>query len=125
MQLVLAIAAGGALGAVGRHFVSGAVSKFTGIGFPFGTFTVNIVGSLLMGLLITLLAHKIDVSNQLRSFLAVGFLGSFTTFSTYSMETVLLVQRGDWSGAALYSIGSLIVGVLALLAGLWLGRVLV
>lgn len=125
MQLVLAIAAGGALGAVSRHFVSGAVSKFTGIGFPFGTFTVNIVGSLLMGLLITLLAHKIDVSNQLRSFLAVGFLGSFTTFSTYSMETVLLVQRGDWSGAALYSIGSLIVGVLALLAGLWLGRVLV
>lgn len=125
MQLVLAIAAGGALGAVSRHFVSGAVSKFTGIGFPFGTFTVNIVGSLLMGLLITLLAHKIDVSTQLRSFLTVGFLGSFTTFSTYSMETVLLVQRGDWTGAALYSIGSLIVGVLALFAGLWLGRLLV
>lgn len=125
MQLVLAIAAGGALGAVSRHFVSGAVSKFAGIGFPFGTFTVNIFGSLLMGLLITLLAHKIDVSNQLRSFLSVGFLGSFTTFSTYSMETVLLVERGDWTGAALYSVGSLVVGILALQAGLWLGRLLV
>lgn len=125
MQLVLAIAAGGALGAVSRHFVSGAVSKMVGIGFPFGTFSVNILGSLLMGLLVTLFAHKVDVSTDLRSFLTVGFLGSFTTFSTYSMETVLLVQRGDWTGAVFYSVGSLIIGALALVIGLWLGRLFV
>ena len=125
MQLVLAIAVGGALGAVSRHFVSGAISKLAGIGFPFGTFTVNIVGSLAMGILVTLLAHKVNVSSELRAFLTVGFLGSFTTFSTYSMETVLLFQRGDWTGAAFYSVGSLIIGALALLLGLWLGRLLV
>lgn len=125
MQLVLAIAAGGALGAVSRHFVSSAVAKMAGIGFPIGTLSVNIMGSLLMGLLVTVFAHKVDLSTDVRSFLTVGFLGSFTTFSTYSMETVLLVQRGDWTGAALYSVGSLIVGVLALMVGLWLGRLLV
>jgi len=125
MQLVLAIAAGGALGAVSRHFVSGAISKLAGIGFPIGTFTVNIMGSLAMGILVTLLAHKINISSEMRGFLTVGFLGSFTTYSTYSMETVLLFQRGDWTGAAVYSIGSLIVGALALLLGLWLGRLLV
>ncbi len=125
MQLVLAIAAGGALGAVSRHFVAGAVTKLAGTGFPLGTLTVNIVGSLALGLLVTLLAHKIDVLPHVRSFLAVGFLGSFTTFSAYSMETMLLIQRGDWTGAALYSVGSLVVGVLALLLGLWLGRLLV
>jgi len=125
MQLVLAIAVGGALGAVSRHFVSGAISKLAGIGLPFGTFTVNIVGSLAMGILVALLAHKINISSEMRGFLTVGFLGSFTTFSTYSMETVLLFQRGDWTAAVLYSVGSLIVGVLALLLGLWLGRLLV
>lgn len=123
MQTLIAIAFGGALGALSRHFVSSAVMKFTGGGFPYGTFAVNIIGSFLMGLLIIAFAHRFDMTPALRALFTVGFLGSFTTFSTYSMETVLLVERGDFQGAALYAGGSLFVGVLALMAGMWLGRI--
>lgn len=124
MQLLLSIALGGALGALARHFVAGAVTRFAGTGLPYGTFTVNITGSFLMGLLIVYFAHRLNVPQELRALLAVGFLGSFTTFSTYSMETVNLIQRGDWQSAALYAGGSMILGVLALFAGLAAGRVL-
>lgn len=122
MQLLLAIAIGGATGALARHFVAGGITRALGTGLPYGTFTVNIMGSFAMGLLVALFAHKLDVSQEMRAFLAVGFLGSFTTFSTYSLETVNLVQRGDLQGAVLYAGGSLIVGVLALYAGLYSGR---
>lgn len=122
MQTVLAIALGGALGAVSRHFVSNAVMKLFGGSFPLGTFAVNVLGSLALGLLIVLFAHKLQATPVLRPLLAVGFLGSFTTFSTYSLETVLLVERGDIQGAVVYAGGSLIIGVLALMAGMWLGR---
>lgn len=124
MQTLVAIAVGGAAGALSRHFVASAVSKWVGPGFPYGTMTVNVLGSLLMGLLITVLAHKFEAAPELRALLTVGFLGSFTTFSTYSMETVLLMERGDIQGAALYAFGSLAIGVLALLTGMWLGRLL-
>ncbi len=122
MQTLLAIALGGALGAVSRHFVSSTIMKLSGGGFPLGTFAVNILGSLLMGLLIVVFAHKFEATPALRALLTVGFLGSFTTFSTYSLETVLLVERGDIQGAVLYAGGSLVIGVLALVAGMWLGR---
>lgn len=124
MPTLFAIALGGAAGALSRHFVASAVSRWAGSGFPFGTMTVNVLGSLLMGLLITLLAHRFEATPELRALITVGFLGSFTTFSTYSMETVLLVERGDLQAAALYAFGSLAVGVLALVAGMWLGRLM-
>lgn len=122
MQTVIAIALGGAIGALSRHYVSVAVMRTAGSDFPFGTFAVNIIGSFIMGLLIILLAHKFEAMPTLRALLTVGFLGSFTTFSTYSLETVLLVERGNLQGAALYAGGSLVAGVLALIAGMWLGR---
>lgn len=125
MQLVFAIAAGGAIGAVARHYTAGAIMKATGWGsFPLGTFTVNILGSLLMGVLITAFALKFENSQELRGFLTVGVLGSFTTFSTYSLEGALLIQRGDWSGAALYMGGSLFAGLVALFVGIWLGKMM-
>jgi CrcB protein len=125
MQLVIAIATGGALGAVARHYVAGAVMKASGYSsFPLGTMTVNVLGSLLMGVLITAFALKFENSQELRGFLTVGLLGSFTTFSTYSLEGALLIQRSDWQGAAVYMGGSLIMGLLALFAGLWLGKIL-
>lgn len=125
MQMVIAIAAGGAVGALARHYVAGAVTKFTGVGFPFGTMSVNIIGSLLMGFLITFFATRFSGPSELRGFLTVGLLGSFTTFSTYSLETVLLIERGDWQSAGIYAIGSLVLGVMALLLGMWLGRLFV
>lgn len=123
MQMILAIAVGGALGALARHFVAGGITRFLGIGFPYGTFTVNMLGSLLMGVLITGFALKFESSQELRAFLTVGLLGSFTTFSTFSLEGALLIQRGDWGLAALYTVGSLVVGVVFLFAGMWLGKV--
>ncbi len=125
MQTLVAIALGGAFGALSRHFVASAVMKISGGGFPYGTFFVNILGSFLMGLLIIAFAHRFDMTPALRALLTVGFLGSFTTFSTYSMETVLMIEHGEFQSAALYAGGSLIIGVLALIAGMWLGRVIV
>lgn len=125
MQMLLSIAVGGATGALLRHYTAGAVTRAFGTGFPYGTFCVNILGSLIMGFLVTAFALKFQASQELRGFLTVGLLGSFTTFSTYSLETVLLIERGDWQGAGLYAFGSLFVGVAALFIGMWLGRVLV
>ncbi|WP_417451850.1 fluoride efflux transporter CrcB [Kordiimonas sp.] len=125
MQMVLAIAAGGALGAVSRHYAAGYVFRAFGHGFPYGTFVVNVVGSLLMGLLITAFAVKFQTSQELRGFLTVGLLGGFTTFSTYSLETAMLIERGDWTGAAIYAFGSLALGLAALFIGIWLGRILI
>ncbi|TNE63325.1 MAG: fluoride efflux transporter CrcB [Alphaproteobacteria bacterium] len=125
MQMLLAIAVGGATGALLRHYVAGWVMRQLGTGFPYGTFSVNILGSLLMGFLVTAFALRFQATQELRGFLTVGLLGSFTTFSTYSLETVLLIERSDWTGAALYAFGSLIVGVAALFAGIWLGRMVI
>jgi len=125
MQMLLAIAAGGALGAVSRHYVAGQVLRVMGPGFPYGTMLVNVLGSLLMGLMITAFAVKFETSQALRGFLTVGLLGGFTTFSTYSLEAALLIERGDWTGAALYAFGSMALGLAALFAGIWLGRVLI
>ncbi len=124
MQMLIAIAAGGAIGALARHFVAGAITKSVGIGFPYGTFAVNMLGSLLMGVLITAFALKFESSQELRGFLTVGLLGSFTTFSTFSLEGALLIQRGDWQGALLYTGGSLVLGVSCLFVGMWLGKII-
>ncbi len=125
MQMVLAIAVGGAVGALSRHFVAGYIFRALGSGFPYGTFVVNVAGSLFMGFLITAFALKFETSQELRGFLTVGLLGSFTTFSTYSLETALLIERGDWTGAATYAFGSMLLGLAALFVGIWLGRVMI
>ena len=91
MKLVLAIALGGAIGAVGRHYVSVAMVLLVGYGFPWGTLVVNIVGSFLMGALIETMTLVWSPSVEIRALLTVGLLGAFTTFSTFS----LLVRSGD------------------------------
>ncbi|GHF24602.1 putative fluoride ion transporter CrcB [Kordiimonas sediminis] len=122
MKMIAAIALGGALGAVSRHYIAAQVLKLLGPGFPAGIFFVNILGSFLMGVAITAFALKFESTPELRGLITVGFLGAFTTFSTYSMETVLLIERGDWGGVTLYTGGSVILGVLGLMAGTWIGR---
>ncbi|WP_262695609.1 fluoride efflux transporter CrcB [Kordiimonas aquimaris] len=125
MQMILAIGFGGALGAIARHYFAGVITKAVGTSFPYGTMAVNILGSLIMGVLVAAFAARLNGMPELRGFLTVGILGSFTTFSTYSLETVLLIERGDWQAAIMYAFGSLFVGVLALMFGLWLGRLFV
>lgn len=122
MNLILAIALGGALGAVSRHFVAGRVTAALGIGFPFGTLTVNVLGSFLMGVLVELIALKLNLPRPLQAFLTVGFLGAFTTFSTFSMETVLLFERQGILLPLAYIGVSVLLAVSAFGLGLYLMR---
>ena len=94
MPIPLAIALTGALGALARYWLDGAVSRHTGGGFPWGTFAINVTGSFLLGLVFTLLTERYRVDPWLRSALTIGFLGAYTTFSTLSLETYRLLEDG-------------------------------
>ena len=124
MRLVLYAAAGGAIGTVARHLANVGFGRWLGAGFPWSTLFVNVVGGFLMGAVIEALALRFDGSLELRTFIATGILGGFTTFSAFSMDAVLLMQRGETVAAALYIGGSVVLSILALLAGLWLTRIM-
>ena len=118
----LAIAAGGALGALMRFWVSTAVYCWLGRGFPWGTLAVNVLGSLVMGVLYILLLERLTTGPEVRALLLIGFLGAFTTFSTFSIETFNLIEQAE-IGKALLNMGvSVIACVLAAWAGVILGR---
>ena len=114
--MLLWIAIGGALGAVARYAVTGWVHARTGADLPWGTFVVNASGSFLLGVLLRW-ADLALVAPQTRALLVTGILGAFTTFSTFSYETVALLQDREWARAGLYSLGSVLLGVAAVLAG--------
>lgn len=118
MKLLFAIALGGAIGALGRHFVARSVTHALGLGFPYGTLTVNVVGGFAMGVIIALLALRLSLPPAWQAFLTVGLLGGFTTFSAFSLEVVLLIERGTLGLAGLYVAASVILSVAALFAGL-------
>jgi fluoride exporter len=123
-QILLAVALGGALGSLARYFVAGAVQPAASPGFPWGIFVVNISGGFLMGIIVELSALKLSLAPEMRAFLTVGILGGYTTFSTFSLDSALLIQRGQWTSAAAYMVGSTVLSVLALFSGLWLVRAL-
>jgi CrcB protein len=125
MSQIVAIALGGALGSVGRFLFAGWVGRVLGVNFPWGTLAVNVVGGLVMGLLVGLMAQAWSVSPAIRAFLTVGVLGGFTTFSAFSLETVLLFQRGDTLAALGYIASSVVLSVGAVWCGLRLIRVFV
>ena len=122
MKLILLAAAGGAFGSAARYLVTLLSGQLFGLGFPWGTIAVNIAGSFLMGLVIALGAHKFSLSNEMRVLIATGFLGGFTTFSAFSMDFALLVERRDYGLAGLYAAGSVTLSILALFAALLLVR---
>lgn len=122
MRLLMLATVGGAIGAGARHLVNVGFSRWLGPSFPWSTLFVNVAGSLIMGVLIEALALRFNGSIELRTFLATGILGGFTTFSAFSMDTVNLMQRGDMSSAALYIGGSVMFSILGLCAGLSLAR---
>jgi len=121
MGTVLAVGVGGGLGALARYYIAGMIQSAT-TAFPWGIFVVNISGGLLMGLIVEASALKLSLSPDLRAFLTVGILGGYTTFSTFSLDSALLLQKGAYLQAAAYMIGSVVLSVLALFAGLWLVR---
>ncbi|MCW8908500.1 MAG: fluoride efflux transporter CrcB [Sedimenticola sp.] len=120
MSQVLTIAAGGAVGAVMRYWVSTGVYLTLGRGFPYGTLVVNVLGSLVMGFLYILFLERMSVSPEWRAALLVGFLGAFTTFSTFSIETLNLIEQADYMKAGL----NMLVSVLACLLACWVGVIM-
>ena len=122
MKALLAVAGGGALGAVARYLVFIAAGHVLGAAFPFGTLIVNVVGSFAMGALTEIMALVWSASTQTRLFLVVGFLGAFTTFSTFSLDFVVLYERGRLLLCALYVGASVVCSIGALFFGMWVFR---
>ena len=120
--MILAIALGGALGAVGRYQSSVWIGRWLGTGFPYGTLAVNVIGSFAMGLFVEAVALKFSVTQEVRAFVVTGLLGAFTTFSSFSLDVSVLYARGTLMPAAFYVAGSVALSVLGLFAGLWVMR---
>jgi fluoride exporter len=116
-MILFLIAVGGAVGSALRYLIGGAVQRSSASGFPVGTMFVNIAGCFLIGVFVRYLLNM-QTSAELRAFLVVGFCGGFTTFSTFSFETVGLIEGGEYARAATYILGSVVLCVLATFAGM-------
>ena len=121
MGMYLAVALGGALGTVGRYFVSGVVANAFGETFPWGTLIINITGSFVIGFFATLSAPdgRLMVSGTTRQFVMVGLCGGYTTFSSFSLQTLNLMRGGEWAPAA----GNMLGSVVFCMIGVWLGAI--
>jgi fluoride exporter len=122
MRAYLLVFAGAGLGGMLRHAVNVGAVRITAAGLSLGTVIVNVSGSFLIGLLAGYFALRADPGQNWRLFLTTGVLGGFTTFSAYSLDVVLLYERGNLSGALLYAGGTAAACILAVLAGLWVMR---
>jgi len=120
LQKYLLIAAGGALGALARYVVGAAIGSRMGTRFPYGTFVINLTACVIIGFSITYLGRRVDLSPAWRYLIPVGFVGAYSTFSTYEWETLVNLRSGAFALAALYALGSLVLG----LGATWLGIVL-
>ncbi len=123
MQYLL-IGLGGFFGANARFLVSSWAARLLGANFPYGTFLANISGSFLLGVTLAVLHDRALLETPQRHFFVVGFLGAYTTFSTFAYESMQLFQNGNVLLGVLNIVGSLMVGLLAVLGGFWLGRLL-
>jgi CrcB protein len=123
MNAYLLVGIGGALGAMARYWAGTAIGSPSN-GFPTSTFLINIIGSIAMGLLVGFLARTTpQYQNEIRLFVAVGVFGGFTTFSSFSLDAITLIERGDYLLAAFYIVGSVLLAVAGLMMGLWAMRV--
>ena len=121
---ILWVAIGGALGSAARYLVNVGAGRVFGMGFPWATLIVNIVGCFAMGVLIELMARRLNVGLDARAFLTTGILGGFTTFSAFSLDFALLVERKSYALAGAYAAGSVLLSLAAVFAGLSLVRAL-
>ena len=120
----LAVAIGGALGAMARYGISGWIFDSTGHKFPYATLSVNVMGSLVMGGLFVLILEKGALPPEMRSLLMIGFLGAFTTFSTFSLDALGLWQNGHLFLALVYALGTVVLCLAAITVAVWLTRLL-
>ena len=120
MQKYLLIAAGGALGSIARFWVGSTISGRIGAKFPYGTFVINITACVILGFTLTYIGKRAGLNPAWRYFIPVGFIGAYSTFSTYEWETLSTLRSGAFTVGALYAVGSLILG----LASVWAGTAL-
>lgn len=122
MIAVLLVGVGGFAGAVTRYLVDGRITAWTGGTMPWGTFAINISGSFLLGLLFALVTERAALPAEVRAPLMIGFLGSYTTFSTLALESWRMLEDGAWLLASANLLGSVLIGLIAVVAGVALGR---
>ncbi len=124
MKLLLLASAGGAIGAGARYLVNTGMSRWLGPAniVPWWTFCVNVIGSFLMGMLVVLIARRLGGSQETATFLMTGILGGFTTFSAFSLDFAMLIERKAHFAAALYLAGSVACAILAIYAGMALAK---
>jgi CrcB protein len=121
-MVYLIVFLGAGIGGAMRHGVNMAAAKLLGLGFPYGTFIVNVAGSFAMGLFAGYFAHRAGIPQHVRLFLTTGILGGFTTFSTFSLDAAVLIERHQFGTAAGYVVGSVAAGLAGLFFGLALFR---
>lgn len=124
MPVIVWVAAGGALGSALRYLVNVWSARALGMAFPWHTLSVNVVGSFIMGLAVALMAPKLGASLEIRAFATTGILGGFTTFSAFSLDFAMLVERQSYGLAGTYAAGSVLLSLAAVFAGLSFARAL-
>ena len=124
MNTYIAIAFGGALGAMSRFWIQTALQRFNGNSFPLGTFAVNVLGSFLIGVFFVVLVEKTQLSESWRPLIVVGFLGAMTTFSTFSLDALLLFEQGNYNNALFYIVSSVALCLFAAFGGMQVTRVM-
>jgi CrcB protein len=117
LQKYLYIALGGALGTVARYWVGTTVSGRLGARFPYGTFVINMSACLLIGFVVTFLGRRVEINPVWRYLVPIGFVGAYSTFSTYEWETLATMRSGAFALAAFYALGSLVLGLVAVWGG--------
>jgi CrcB protein len=120
----LVISLGGILGANARYLLGTWIAQRYGTSFPYGTLVINVSGSFVIGLFLTLIAERFVLHPNWRLFFAVGFLGAYTTFSTFSYESVVLLQNGSWRLGLVNMVGSVVLGPIAVVIGMAVARLL-
>ena len=123
MNTYIAVAIGGALGAVSRYWIHESLERVNGSAFPLGTFSVNLLGSFLIGVLFVVFAERVEIADPWRPLLIVGFLGAMTTFSTFSLDALLLFQQGNYNTALFYILSSVVACLFAAYVGMQFTRV--
>jgi CrcB protein len=123
LQKYFLIAVGGALGSMARYWVGSVVASRMGTKFPYGTFVINITACVIIGFSLTLLARRVDINPVWRFLVPVGFIGAYSTFSTYEWETLSTLRSGAFFLASLYAVSSLILGLAAVWAGSMLAEI--
>ncbi|WP_225913836.1 fluoride efflux transporter CrcB [Leptolyngbya ohadii] len=122
LRVPIAIGLGAIAGALSRYYLSLGINQWLGTVFPFATFFINLSGAFVMGFFTSMAIARNVISPDIRLIIAVGFLGSYTTFSTYTLDLERLIETGNWQSATLYWIGSTVLGVLSLELGRYIAQ---